>query len=494
LKGQTKLDNSNNSTAQLQKGLVAYSNNLFDEAYSVLFPIAEEGNSEAQYIIGNFFDEGLVVAEDPSLAIHWYEKSREQGNLNAKAALAYFYSNEDNDLTDKEKGENYARDIVELYSTNEYEFDCDALGWLGLFRSLGIGCNKDLDLAETFYKKSIKRGDCTSWLGLSALRMIQLGEECKNGEVSDPRLSTECLEFLQKSTDANVYMGWYLMADFYDSGTLGERSRIRSFDCYLNAAKLGFVDSMIKVAEKYEKGIGTSKNIHLALKWLLEAEKRGSPKAQYAIGTINSRCPEINISEDKLLDRVVSAAEKKYPPAMYLLSTIIKADPNLGPNDELVLLREAAELGDLRAKNAYGLRLCFGDTKSLNPELGFELIGSAVENGHVPAYFALALCYLNGRGVAQELYLAVENFETALSEGYYLAALALGEIYTDPDFEGFDNKAALAYLQLAQNRLTESHYIEKANHLIEALTEELSVSDCEKSNEWAAGHTRFHFQ
>jgi uncharacterized protein len=488
------LKDTKNIEIQVQKGIDAYSNDFFDEAFSIFMPLAKIGDAGAQYFIGNFYDNGLVVAEDSAHAIYWYDKSYKQGNTYAQAALAHIYSGQYDVTIDVELSDKYAQEVIKIFSTTEYETDSEAIGWLGYLSFSGIGCSKDLALAEDHFKKCIQYGDATGWLGLSGIRMAQISEENVDKVISEPQLTSECIEFLEKGTKANNYMAWSLMGNFFDNGVFEAPSRVRSLNYYLNAAKLGHVESMIKVAEKYEKGIGASKNHQQTLRWLLEAEERGSTQAQYALGTIRSRVPDINISDDKLLNRIVSAAEKKYPPAMYVLCNIIKSNPDLGSNDELILLREAAELGEPRAKKTFGLKLCFGDQKIRDPEKGFEFIRSSVDTGHIPAYFAIALCYLNGSGIEQDFNRAVEHFEVALSEGYYLAALALGEIYTDPDYEGFDNKVALAYLQLAQNRLTESHYIEKANQLVGSLAQELSIFDCEKSNEWAAEHTRFHCQ
>jgi TPR repeat protein len=62
----------------LEKGLQAFENQNYSETLLLLKPLAEQGNSEAQCIIGNLYHLGLGIEKDIKQAIKWYSKSAQQ--------------------------------------------------------------------------------------------------------------------------------------------------------------------------------------------------------------------------------------------------------------------------------------------------------------------------------------------------------------------------------------------------------------------------------
>jgi hypothetical protein len=75
-------------TDRLTLGLQAFEAQEYEQALSVLKPLAEEGASEAQCVIGTLYQLGLVGEADVSLASHWYRKAAEQGHGVAANNLA----------------------------------------------------------------------------------------------------------------------------------------------------------------------------------------------------------------------------------------------------------------------------------------------------------------------------------------------------------------------------------------------------------------------
>ena len=63
-----------------KEGLAAFDTEDYAKAKALLEPLAEQGNAEAQCVIGNlYYQLGLGVAPDAAKAIAWYRKSAEQG-------------------------------------------------------------------------------------------------------------------------------------------------------------------------------------------------------------------------------------------------------------------------------------------------------------------------------------------------------------------------------------------------------------------------------
>jgi TPR repeat protein len=75
----------------LEKGLLAFEEKKYKETLILLKPLAEEGNPEAQCILGNIYHLGLGVNHNIKEAIKWYQKSAKQGYLIAENNLKTIY-------------------------------------------------------------------------------------------------------------------------------------------------------------------------------------------------------------------------------------------------------------------------------------------------------------------------------------------------------------------------------------------------------------------
>ncbi len=54
-------------------------------------PLAEQGNAEAQFNLGNMYRKGLGVPQDYAEAVKWYRKAAEQGYAEAQFNLGSMY-------------------------------------------------------------------------------------------------------------------------------------------------------------------------------------------------------------------------------------------------------------------------------------------------------------------------------------------------------------------------------------------------------------------
>ena len=61
-------------------------------------PLAEQGNAEAQYNIGQMYYKGKGALKDYKEAVKWYRKAAEQGSADAQHSLGYIYENKLNNL------------------------------------------------------------------------------------------------------------------------------------------------------------------------------------------------------------------------------------------------------------------------------------------------------------------------------------------------------------------------------------------------------------
>jgi len=71
----------------VQQGVEYYDNSQFEEAYKVLIEYANNGNDEAQYIIGLLYFHGDYVDQSLEEAIVWFNRSAKRRNLDAMSML-----------------------------------------------------------------------------------------------------------------------------------------------------------------------------------------------------------------------------------------------------------------------------------------------------------------------------------------------------------------------------------------------------------------------
>ena len=82
---------SDESGKYLQKGKAAYEAEDYQTAVRLLFLASDlDDSAEAQFMLGECYQNGKGVEEDFDRALNWYGKAAEQGHAEAKAAIASF--------------------------------------------------------------------------------------------------------------------------------------------------------------------------------------------------------------------------------------------------------------------------------------------------------------------------------------------------------------------------------------------------------------------
>ena len=76
-----------------QKGLYAAQSGNYIAALKEWRPLAEQGHSESQFVLGLLYRNGKGVEKDFSTAIKWYLLAAENGHAKAQAKLGYMYVN-----------------------------------------------------------------------------------------------------------------------------------------------------------------------------------------------------------------------------------------------------------------------------------------------------------------------------------------------------------------------------------------------------------------
>jgi len=125
--------------------------------------LAAQDSSEAAFLMGTAYAEGLGVDADLGLAIAWYHRAADLGNVLAQHNLGNAYR----------AGDGVAQDSgIAVYWYRQAANQGDALPsfWLGQMYEEGEGVPADLDLATRWYEDSAGRGNARAAEALARLR------------------------------------------------------------------------------------------------------------------------------------------------------------------------------------------------------------------------------------------------------------------------------------------------------------------------------------
>jgi uncharacterized protein len=145
----------------LEDGEAAYQREDYATAYRLLGPLADQGNAEAQDMLGTMYVVGEGVPKNYSEAVKWYRRAADQGNADAQSHLGLMYHN----------GLGVPQDYVEAMKWCRLAADqgnAEAQDMLGTMYDHSGGVAKNYSEAVKWYRRAADQGnaDAQSHLGL----------------------------------------------------------------------------------------------------------------------------------------------------------------------------------------------------------------------------------------------------------------------------------------------------------------------------------------
>ena len=137
------------------KGTEAYSAGDYQTALQELRPLAEQGDTFAQWMLGWMYKHGEGVSQDYAEAAKWYRLSAEQGDTDAQLKLGLMYR----------KGEGVPQDYAEAakwYRLSAEQGNASAQNNLGLAFELGDGLLQSNVMAHMWYNIASANGQAKS--------------------------------------------------------------------------------------------------------------------------------------------------------------------------------------------------------------------------------------------------------------------------------------------------------------------------------------------
>lgn len=153
-----------------------YFNEDYRSAYKLFRPLAEKGDSSAEYYLALMYDEGRGVEQDAREAVNWYTRAAQQGHMDAQYNLGVAYAS----------GMGVGSDMgqaVAWWERAAQRGSVDAQFNLGLVYYIGKGSIEvDLKSALNWWRKAAGHGD--------AIAQFQLGMMYATGKGTEQDLCT----------------------------------------------------------------------------------------------------------------------------------------------------------------------------------------------------------------------------------------------------------------------------------------------------------------
>lgn len=399
---------------------------------------AEQGDAEAQYLLGSAYSDGEEVEESPERAARWFRKAAEQGHAGAQNDLGFAYQH----------GLGVARDYHEamrLYRESAAQDNPDAMNNIGSMYSDGTGVARNAIEALRWYRKSAEAGDAVGQYNLGYA--YETGEGV--GQDEEEALKWYEMAAEQELPDAMTAIGrayaegrgvgqdyseahkWYLQAAelgdaeaqngigfLYQHGLGVEQDDAEALKWYHEAAEQGNAAALYNLGTLYEEGVGVEKDLREALKWYRESAEQGDEDAEEKVrelgGALESAAGDSGKSGE---------SDKAFSPEDFVPFV---EDIPAGTVDEL---RAAAERGDPKAQHALGLHFLKSEEVDRSSAEAVKWFRKAAEQGNAAAQFQLGDCSYNEFGTILDYDSAAAMFAKAAGQGYPPAIKRLGDCY-----------------------------------------------------------------
>ena len=428
-----------------QNGWDAYVKKNYKIAYELWLPLAEKGNSKAQFFLGFMHDLGFGIPENDKEAVKWYRLAAEQGDSRAELFTGFIY--------DLELG--VAKDSREAFK------------WYQLAAKGGYheARTKIYDLAVKNIPQALQVLIDDAKHGIAEAQ-FNLASMHANGQ-GVPQNYEEAFKWYQLAAK-----GGYLQAraKIYD---LAAKSIPQALEVLLDDAKNGIAKAQLILASMHANGQGLPQNFEEAMKLynqlssrqdsyltetnvlklvnkndLEEVKKirldamKGIVKAQYTFGLMYAKGHGVLKNRSKANEwyrlaeaprykarlNIYNLAKKNYPEAIQVLiedaeNNIVEAQLALGnmyangngvlkDGNEADKWYRLAEAQEHKAKtNTYNLA-------KKNDLQAIQILIDDAENGIAEAQFVLASMYAKGQGVSQDYQEAIKwYFQLAEKQG-----------------------------------------------------------------------------
>lgn len=236
-------------------------------------PFAENGQAQAQYILGWIYQNGEGVPQDYAESAKWYELAAEADNADAQYALGSYYM-------------------------------------------AGAGVPRDDGKAALWFRKAADKG--------KAGAQYLLGYLLSRGE-GVPRDEAEGVRWYFKAAEQGYAEAQYAVGLALGTGAGVDRDETESNTWLRRAAEQGHTDAAYLLGWNLAQGVGTLPDYAEAAKWYRQAAQANNVEAQFQLATLLRDGRGVTKDEDAADRLFAQAAEAGQPAVPAAIDEYLKA-------------------------------------------------------------------------------------------------------------------------------------------------------------------------
>ena len=275
---------------------------------------AQEGNAQAQYLLGLMYYEGKEVEKDLQTALHWVKCAEKQGLLEAQALIVEI---------EKEYEQLSLDELLIQVETGDERI----YYFLGLKYYQGLEVRKDFDIALKYFSQAAALGLVEAQNRISAIEterdkqlpLTELLMKANHGEArakyllglryyeDEEKDIYTALEWFEQAAQQNVSQAQYMIS------LIEEEYEQLPLKALFAQAEIGDKQAQYLLGLKYYQGTKIKKNLDQALKWLYQAAEQGVIKAQELIILIDREQEFYPDLFDKAVEKAIRMERESFP-------------------------------------------------------------------------------------------------------------------------------------------------------------------------------------
>ena len=349
-----------------QNGWDAYVKKDYKVAYELWLPLAEKGDSKAQFFLGFMHDLGFGTLEDDKEALKWYQLAAEQDDSRAQLFTGFIYD-------------------------------------------FGLGVSKDHQKAFKFYQLARKGGYLQARTKIYDLAV-------KN--------NPQALQVLLDDAENAIVEAQFVLASMYAKGNGLPQSYQKAFNFYQLAKKNGYKckdclhSSLYWLARTNIYNLAV-KNISPALQVLIDDSEKGIAEAQFVLASMHANGQGVPKNYEEAMKLYSQLASRQ---DYYLNETDVLKLVNKNDLEEINKIELNAEKGIVKAQYTLGIMYAKGHGVLKNQSKADRWYRIA----EAPRYKARLNIYnLAKKNVPEAIQVLIEDAENGINE----AQLVLASMY-----------------------------------------------------------------
>lgn len=208
-----------------EDAMASYAEKDYDKALPLLTPLAEAGNDDAQYYLGEMYEYGRGVKWSDEQAFYWYMKSAKAGNAQAQNTVADLYYLGASGV--KQNRKTAFKWFLKAAKNNHAE----AQNNLAFAYQIGTGTTKNLKKAMEWYKRAASQGHNPS--------RVQMGLMFEEG-YGGWKDYNEAGQYYRAAAKFNDPQGLYELGRLKENGLGVERDLIEAQKLYKQSFDAGY--------------------------------------------------------------------------------------------------------------------------------------------------------------------------------------------------------------------------------------------------------------